>query len=125
MKKKLVVLALLLGLGAMSYSAFHMIYEKYPVIGTWRYEDNAAAITFNFEVGEFSGIYENLYWPDGEYDEKFEGTYMVKEDYIHLTMNDEYAPYTIKVEYNMDRDVLTMYSDDPMYAGIAFTRVKG
>lgn len=33
MKKKLVVLALILGLGAMSYSAFHMIYEKYPVIG--------------------------------------------------------------------------------------------
>ena len=124
MKKKLVVLALILGLGTMSYSAFHMIYEKYPVIGTWRYEDNAAAITINFEVGDFSGMYENLYWPDGEYDEKFEGTYMVKENYIHLTMNDEYAPYTIKVEYNMDGDVLTMYSDDPMYAGIAFARVK-
>ena len=124
MKKKLVALALILGLGAMSYSAFHMIYEKYPVIGTWRYEDNAAAITINFEVGEFSGMYENLYWPDGEYDEKFEGTYMVKENYIHLTMNNEYAPYSIKVEYNMDRYVLTMYSDDPMYAGIAFTRVK-
>ena len=124
MKKKLVILILILGLGAMSYSAFHMIYEKYPVIGTWRYEDNAAAITINFEVGEFSGMYENLYWSDGEYDEDFEGTYMVKENYIHLTMNDEYAPYSIKVEYNMDRDVLTMYSDDPMYAGIAFTRVK-
>ena len=54
MKKKLVALTLILGLGAMSYSAFHMIYEKYPVIGTWRYEDNAAAITINFEVGEFS-----------------------------------------------------------------------
>ena len=124
MKKKLVVLALILGLGAMSYSAFHMIYEKYPVIGTWRYEDNTAAITINFEVDEFSGMYENLYWPDGEYDEKFEGTYMVKENYIHLTMNDEYAPYSMKVEYNLDGDVLTMYSDDPMYAGIAFTRVK-
>ena len=124
MKKKLVVLALILGLGAMSYSAFHMIYEKYPVIGTWRYEDNAAAITINFEVGEFSGMYENLYWPDGEYDEKFEGTYMVKENYIHLTMNNEYAPYSMKVEYNLGGDVLTMYSDDPMYAGISFTRVK-
>ena len=122
MKKKLVALALILGLGAMSYSAFHMIYEKYPVIGTWRYEDNAAAITINFEVGEFSGMYEN--WPDGEYDEDFEGTYMVKENYIHLTMNDKYAPYSIKVEYNMDGDVLTMYPDAPMYAGIAFTRVK-
>ena len=124
MKKKLVVLALILGLGAMSYSAFHMIYEKYPVIGTWRYEDNAAAITINFEVGEFSGMYENLYWPDGEYDEKFEGTYMIKENYIHLTMNDEYAPYSMKVECNLDGDVLTMYSNDPMYAGIAFARVK-
>ena len=124
MKKKLVALTLILGLGAMSYSAFHMIYEKYPVIGTWRYEDNATAITINFEVGEFSGMYENLYWPDGEYDEDFEGTYMVKENYIHLTMNDEYAPYSMKVEYNLDGDVLTMYSDDPMYAGIAFTRVK-
>ena len=124
MKKKLVVLALILGLGAMSYSAFHMIYEKYPVIGTWRYEDNADAITINFEVGEFSGMYENLYWPDGEYDEKFEGTYMIKENYIHLTMNDEYAPYSMKVECNLDGDVLTMYSNDPMYAGIAFARVK-
>ena len=124
MKKKLVVLALILGLGAMSYSAFHMIYEKYPVIGTWRYEDNAAAITINFEVGEFSGMYENLYWPDAEYDEKFEGTNMVKANYIHLTMNNEYAPYSMKVEYNLDGDVLTMYSDAPMYAGIAFTRVK-
>ena len=125
MKKKLVALTLILGLGAMSYSAFHMIYEKYPVIGTWRYEDNAAAITINFEVGEFYGTYENLYWPDGEYDEDFEGTYMVKENYIHLTMNDEYALYSMKVEYNLDGDVLTMYPDDPMYAGIAFTRVKG
>ena len=116
MKKKLVALTLILGLGAMSYSAFHMIYEKYPVIGTWRYEDNAAAITFNFEVGEFSGTYENLYWPDGEYDEDFEGTYMIKGNYIHLTMNDEYAPYSMKVEYNLDGDVLTMYPDDSMYA---------
>ena len=49
---------------------------------------------------------------------------MIKENYIHLTMNDEYAPYSMKVEYNLDGDVLTMYPDDPMYAGIAFTRVK-
>ena len=124
MKKKLVALALILGLGAMSYSAFHMIYEKYPVIGTWRYEDNAAVITFDFKTGEYTGSFENLYWPDGDYDKNFEGTYMVKENYIHLTMNNEYAPYSMKVEYNLDGDVLTMYPDDSLYAGIAFTRVK-
>lgn len=124
MRKKYAVLMVVLVCSIMLVSGFYMIFEKYPVIGTWQYADDAAVITVNFNTGTFSGSYENRFWPDGQYDTYFEGSYMVKDNFIHFTGISQNEPFSLKVEYNKDGNVLTLYWDDAMYAGIPFTRVK-
>ena len=53
MRKKYAMLMVALACCIMLVSGFHMIFEKYPVIGTWQYADGAAVITMNFNTGTF------------------------------------------------------------------------